>query len=297
MSAVLRTCLEERLSAAFRCVSRGESLAIPYRLGSRRIPLPFPVERRYFLILCESRDLFASECDTERLSRRLCCPDALEVIGFLDVDGTVRSGDRQIVLMGRCGAIYVYNPAPDDGLYRLSEDIWGFVSRGLKRFDAIYEDPRMPLVVRDVDPRLRCLRTRRDLLRYAEDASGSVYEMLWPARYTLTFGAPDVAADTSELLSETQAELAASLRLLAFGHFGSEDAEPAERHALYVSGDGGVYGFRREEYRLLKLGSSFPAFLRMGPVKFFTNHRISGDPVEVALSLPPRCVNGACARG
>nr|WRQ19868.1 MAG: protein m25.2 [Herpesviridae sp.] len=294
MSTEWRACLRTRLSAVFQYLCRGNVIDYLQRFRGQKILLPFPVERMYSLIICARCDIHAFELDIERLIKRFCCPDVLEVIGVLDVEGVSDNGDRQIFFMGREGAIYLYNPVPDDGLYRLSEDLEGFVARGLKRFDSIYEDPQMPLIVRPPDCPLIYLKSQKDLLRYGVDAVNMTYKMSWPEGYTITFGVPDPCADASELLSEAQMEFVIFRELLVFGHFGPEDAAPEDRHALYVSGDGEVYGFRRDKCRLLKLSVSFPVFLRMGPVKFFVNYRVSGDLVDNSLYLVPRCVSGTC---
>lgn len=278
-----------RLLSLGRAVKEGTlSQCLTNRRGER-IPLSFPEARTTCLVLCGPEEISGTECDVDALRLLSPCVGRLDIIGFLEGLHDVQDDDRCIFLVDPESAVYVYDPSPFGGLYRLSHSMVGFMRRGLRRFDGIYKDPHVELVIRAEDGKSSLPETDKEAIC----CEGLSCIMGWPPGYTFVFGLPSSNDDDTERLSEEQCAFIETARLCVFGHFGpacytGSYVENADRTPVFLGGDRAIYTFHRSTSRILRLAESLDMFYRIGLRRYFRNYRIIpsrlGDDV---FFLPP----------
>ncbi|AWV68116.1 m25.2 protein [Murid betaherpesvirus 1] len=281
-SAMRKAYAVNRLLALGKAATEGRLEQYLNARRGERIPLVFPEKRVKNLILCAPGDVDGRECDPDALRALEPSVGRLVVVGFVEGRDDLRrdDDDRCIVLVNPSGAVFVYDPAPYGGLYRLANTMIGFVRRGLRRFDSIYREPCVDDAIRVKDGHTPLPRDADEALAAAR--RGLACTLQWPEDYDFVFGTPPEssnAADSS--LNKKRSLCIDTLQLSTFGHFGAavDSNSTRPRTAVFVGVDHAVYAFQHGVPKLLRLAESLDMFCRLGIRRYFRNYRV----------VPSRC--------
>lgn len=295
-----------RLLALGRAVLEGNLDHCLRQRRGERIPLLFPEMRSTALVISAPEEIGMEECDVRALESRRPSVGPLAIVGFLEGFLDAHDGDdRCLFLVSASSAVYIYDPSPCGGLYRLANSMVGFMRRGLRRFDGVYREPGYVESV-------FCVPITGDLgelgrlpadLDEVALCAGLTCTLLWPEGFDFVFNAPavvedntscatvaaaDIAIDDTEWLNEEQSALCSNVQLWVFGHFGPARLSGIRRTAVFAAKDGSIYAFNRAALRLLRLAESITMFYRIGLRRFYRNYRqFPNHPGDEDLFLDP----------
>ncbi|AWV68627.1 m25.2 protein [Murid betaherpesvirus 1] len=282
-AAMRKAYAVNRLLALGRAAAEGKLEQWLSARRGERIPLVFPEKCAKYLILCAPGDVDGHECDPDALRALEPAVDRLVVVGFVEgrEDAHRDGDDRCIVLVNPSSAVFIYDPAPYGGLYRLANTMIGFVRRGLRRFDSIYRDPCC------VEDAIRVKDGHASLPRNADEAlaaaeRGLACTLQWPEDYDFVFGTPPESSNAvASSLNKEQSPCIDALRLSTFGHFGTAAglSSTRPRTAVFIGADHAVYAIHHAVSKLLRLAESLDMFYKIGIRRFFHNYRV----------VPSRC--------
>nr|WEG68754.1 protein m25.2 [Mastomys natalensis cytomegalovirus 1] len=266
----MMTYSETRLLALERAVRMGLLTNYLRIRRGERIPIAFPTMQATRMVLYGPGEVGPAKCDVSALMALNPSVGPLVIIGYLEGWCDAQGDDKCIFLVSPLTAMYLYDPGPYGGLYRLSENMCGFIKRGLLRYDGIYKEVYMKSIFHPRDGVSPLPITERGAI----NAGGLECLLEWPSNYTFVFGIPDERADDTALLNEEQSGFCVQGHLFVFGHFGPRDCATTERTSTFLGTDGAVYAFHRGALRLLRLAESLQMFYAIGIRRFFKSYRV-----------------------
>ncbi|APZ76233.1 tegument protein [Murid herpesvirus 3] len=238
------------------------------------IPLSWP---KNFKLIIDNHidDSLCSEQFIEPWSKILCCPERLQVFGYVtkDVRNPINSDYR--ILVGEGGRFYSIDPLNHNEICRIGDTPDSFFKKGMKRFYKFYyklSEYEIGLSIK-LEKKNNLFHTVMsfDMISEFVDA-GNIFEI--PFKFvhgdTLKFHKKkDSFLETSKI----NIDLLSNLKCI--GSFGPKEFISEGRISLYASKYGCVYAHNDNNGKVIFLAEGYINFLKIGVIPYYKNFTFS----------------------